>query len=154
MRRTDQVCALFWFILGGVITFESARLGLGSLKEPGPGFMCFVTGSLIVIFGIALFVKSSSVEAYREITSEPFIGENWMKVGIVTASLIAYVISLSSIGYIIGTFLLLGFLLNISHAKGWPIRVIAAAFITLFTFIAFRTWLSCPLPKGIFSIGF
>ena len=154
MRRVDQVSGFFWVLLGGLICFESTRLGLGSLKEPGPGFMCLVTGALSVILGAALSITSFSPKARRDTPSEPATGATWTRVGIVILSLVAYVIFITPLGYIISTFLLLGLLFNVYPAKGWPIRLIAAAAISFLTFIAFRAWLDCPLPRGIFSMGF
>jgi putative tricarboxylic transport membrane protein len=154
MGRTDQVSGLFWVLLGGVICFESTRLGLGSWKEPGPGFMCLVTGSLAALLGAALFIKSLRGKARRDADSRSVIKANVTRVGIVISSLVAYIILLSRLGYILSTFLLLGLLFNVHPAKGWPLRLIAAAAISLITFIAFRAWLDCPLPRGIFSMGF
>lgn len=153
MRKTDQVCSVFWLILGGVISFQSYRLGLGSGKEPGPGFIPFWVGFLIVVLGVVLLVRSLLAQKHVDRASEPLKAGNWIKVGVVTLSLIVYLAVMSALGYLLSTFLFLSFLLNISHRKGWPIRVIAAAFIAVSTFVAFRVWLDCPLPKGIFSIG-
>jgi hypothetical protein len=152
MKRVDQVCGIFWFVLGGVIALESIRLNLGSLSRPGTGFMCFLTGSLLSIWGIVLFVKSAGKG--KADTDEPIVSANRKSVGIITLSLILYGILLSSLGYIICTFVLLSILFNIYYSKRWFLRLIGAALVTFFTFIVFRRWLDCPLPKGIFSPGF
>jgi hypothetical protein len=154
MKRIDQVCGIFWFVLGGVIAFESIHLDLGSLSHPGAGFMCFITGSLLSIWGIVLFTKSFHAGKAMDAAGEPIISVNTKKVGIVTLSLIIYGILLSSIGYIICTFLLLSILFNIYYSKRWLLRLIGAALLTCFTFIAFGRWLDCPLPKGIFILRF
>jgi hypothetical protein len=154
MKNVDLAGGLFLFLLGGIICFESYRLGIGTLGRPATGFMSFLTGALLAICGAFLFVRSVFTERNSNVAQKPMVGFGSSKVLIVAASLIVYSMLLSYVGYLICTFLLLTLLFNLYFVKGWPARLIAAAAITLITFYAFRVLLNCPLPRGIFSFGF
>jgi len=154
MKNVDVACGLFLSVLGGIICYESIRLGVGSLAKPATGFMSFLTGALLVICGGILFVRALIAGKGKEGAPEPLIGAGWKRVVIVTFGIIVYAALLNAVGYLICTFLLLGLLFNLYALKGWFARLFGAAAITLVTFYAFRVLLGCPLPRGVFSLGF
>ena len=41
MKRNDQRSSLFWLLLSIAIVIESLRLGIGTPRNPGMGFMSF-----------------------------------------------------------------------------------------------------------------
>ena len=154
MKDVDAVGGVFLLLLGVIICFESTHLGIGSLGKPATGFMSFLIGALLVVCGGLLFVKSVFGQKEKNAARESLMGPGWKRVVIVAVSLIAYAALLSSVGYIICTFLLLSLLFNLYIVKGWLVRLLGAAAMTLITFYAFRMLLDCPLPRGIFSFGY
>ena len=50
--------ALFWVALGILVCYGATRLGLGSVTEPGSGFIFFWSGLILVILSLMVLVES------------------------------------------------------------------------------------------------
>ncbi|HVH92391.1 MAG TPA: hypothetical protein VM783_13510, partial [Candidatus Acidoferrum sp.] len=79
--------ALFWVSLGVLVCYGATRLGLGSVTEPGSGFIFFWSGLILVILSLMVLVES--LRSSQEIVQET--GEmNWVKIALVLLSLALY----------------------------------------------------------------
>ncbi len=152
-KRADRGCGLFWLLLGVAISIESVRLDLGSPRNPGPGFIPFLLGTILEILAVILLIRSFSTKKDASIPSIAILGPNPGKIGIVFFSLVLYGALLSFLGYLLSTFLLMGFLFNMTRREGWFLRLIGAAAVAVLTFLVFRLWMDCPLPRGVLSLG-
>ena len=51
MRALDRATAIFWFFFSTVVLMQSVRMGVGTLMNPGMGFMACgasgITGSSV-----------------------------------------------------------------------------------------------------------
>ena len=56
--NTDRVISLFWLALGLVSMYGAVQLGLGTLREPGSGFLAFLAGGFISLIALGIFLKS------------------------------------------------------------------------------------------------
>ena len=56
--NADRVSSLVWLLLGLVTIYGSFQLGLGTLHEPGSGFLAFLAGAFIVCVAGIIFVQS------------------------------------------------------------------------------------------------
>ena len=135
--------ALFWVALGILVCYGATRLGLGSITEPGSGFIFFWCGLILVI--LSFMVLAEGLGSTEEIVHET--GEmNWVKIALVLLSLALYAFFLERLGFVVTTFLLLSFLLGWIEGTNWT-RTAAA----LGSFAIFELWLKIRLPKGIFG---
>src|SRR4029450_4738 len=101
--------ALFWVALGILVCYGATRLGLGSITEPGSGFIFFWSGLILVI--LSLMVLAEGLGSTEEIVHET--GEmNWVKIALVLLSLVLYAFFLERLGFVLTTFILLSFLLG------------------------------------------
>jgi hypothetical protein len=74
-----------------------------------------------------------------------------LKVGLLTGTLVVYIFSLSILGFLVGTFLLLLFLFRIMEPLPWR-TVILASIVTLgAAYLLFDVFLGTQLPKGIWG---
>lgn len=102
----------------------------------------------MVILSLALLVESVR-EAAGEI---PYVARtNWTKIILVLSSLALYALFFERLGFILSTFLLMGFLLTVTEARGWPRIIGVAGAVALGSFTIFELWLRIRLPKGIFG---
>ena len=60
MGSCDRVSGSFWFLFWLFIIYESYRLGLEALYEPGPGFLFFWAGIVVAIMALIVVLKSSA----------------------------------------------------------------------------------------------
>lgn len=148
MRIYDQVSSLCWLLLSVAVCIESLRLGVGTLRHPGMGFMAFGVSLLLGILSLALF--SLSTLKPEEAKIEPFFsGRYWKRVLLVLLTIIAYAELMPLGGYLISTFLLMSFLFWIVKGQlGWVL--ILSSLTTLITYCVFSVWLKCQFPSGIF----
>jgi putative tricarboxylic transport membrane protein len=140
--------ALFWVALGILVCYGATRLGLGSVTEPGSGFIFFWSGLILVIMSLVALAES------RRGSDEgiPDIGEtNWLKIALVLLSLLLYAFFLERLGFVMTTFVLLSFLLGLIEGTNWPRTFGVAGAAVLASVAIFELWLKIRLPKGIFG---
>jgi putative tricarboxylic transport membrane protein len=140
--------ALFWVALGIMVCYGASRLGLGSVTEPGSGFIFFWSGLILVI--LALMDLGKSLHDAEELVPETR-AMNWIKITLVILSLILYAFFLERLGFVVTTFILLSFLLGGIERTGWVRSLGIATSATLGSFAIFELWLKIRLPKGIFG---
>ena len=150
MKRTKTIGAgaLFWIAAALLACYGATRLGLGSVTEPGAGFIFFWSGVVLVILSLVVLIDSirSSEAAAHD------IGEmNWIKIILVLVSLVLYAFFLEKLGFILTTFFLLSFLLSCIEDTNWIRSVGVAGAAALTCFALFELWLKIRLPKGLFG---
>ena len=152
MKKTRTIAAsagaLFWIALGLLACYGATRLGLGSVTEPGPGFIFFWSGLVLVI--LALIVLADTVRSSENAAKG--MGEmNWMKIALVLFSLLLYALFLERLGFVLTTFVLMSFLLGCIEGMSWLRSLGVAGAAALASFAIFELWLKIRLPKGLFG---
>jgi hypothetical protein len=147
--NTDRAAGLFWLMFGIIVSIASYRLGLGSVREPGTGFLPFGAGILLAILSLCSLFQNSRKQIHPK---EPlFKNTFWLKVILVFIALLVYAQLLPHGGYIMCTFLLMFFLFFIvEKQKIWKV-----AFYSLLTvgstYYVFSKALNLQFPVGPFG---
>ena len=149
MGKLDRYSSLFWLIVAVVICVHAAQLGLGTLSEPGSGFVFLFSGFLIGIFSVVIFVLSLKRKGGGSIS--PFRNVHWGKLGFALAYILLYGLLLERLGFLLTTFLLLGLLLGTIESKRWYVMFLVALTGALGTYGIFELWLHTRLPRGLFG---
>jgi putative tricarboxylic transport membrane protein len=135
-----------------IVCLESWRLEVGNLHAPGPGFLPFLTGLLLGgLSGIA-FIQALKEKPSQEKGFLSF-GAYLIKVGLLAVALVVYVLLLSTLGFLVGTFLLLLFLFRIMEPLGWKTVFLASIITLAAVYLLFDVFLGTRLPIGILGIG-
>ncbi|MDD5168903.1 MAG: tripartite tricarboxylate transporter TctB family protein [Syntrophales bacterium] len=146
MKKTYIVSNLFWIAFSIAVCSESLRLGIGSFSEPGSAFLPFYAGLLLGI--LALVSLIGTLRKSGEVGESPWAKINFLKLGIVVVALFLYVAVLSTLGFVIATFLLLLLLFRIMEPYKWT-KVLFASLITIaVTYGFFEILLKSRLPRG------
>jgi len=136
-------------IVAAITILLSTKFSFGSFANPGPGFLPLSVGIIMLLLSIVLFVQSYLKREEEE--KAALMKGATVRVLLILASLIIYGLLLESLGFILTTFLLMGFLLLAIGSQ----RIILAILISLFSSIGcyavFQLWLEVQLPKGIFG---
>jgi putative tricarboxylic transport membrane protein len=152
VKRTKTIAgsssALFWVAVGILACYGATRLGLGSVTEPGPGFIFFWSGLILVILSFIVLADSvrSSADSVREMEEM-----NWAKIVLVLLSLLFYAFFLERLGFVLTTFVLLSFLLGLIERTNWARSLELSSATALVSYAIFELWLKIRLPKGIFG---
>jgi hypothetical protein len=151
MKTHDRASSLFWLCYSILILVESLRLGIGKLHAPGAGFIAFGSSALLGILSILLLLQSAFSSRAEPKVQPLFAGKLWKRALAVLLALFLYTRLLPAAGYLISTFLLMGFLFWIlQRHKPW--QVLGLSFLTtLATYFVFSKWLNCQFPDGLFG---
>jgi len=149
MRNTDRSSSLFWLVVGIGIAISSLKYGFGTLHEPGPGFITFFAGTILIILSLALFLSSFWDHKDRIGFHNLWAGLEPGKVLYVIVLLIAYTFLLKPMGFLISTFILLFLLFRVKGTYRFKTIFLISFLVTVGSYIIFEIWLKAQLPKGI-----
>jgi len=140
--------ATFWTGLSLLVMILSYNMGLGGFHTPGPGFMPFLVGVLLLLTSFYLLGKSLLKKGITEETAtEEQSKTNYRKIGLVLASLFFFALLLETLGYLIVTSLFFVLLFR-SMGNRWRTVLVASAFVALVTYFGF-TFFGVRFPSGI-----
>jgi putative tricarboxylic transport membrane protein len=145
MLTRDVVVAALALALGVVAIFESAKLPLGTVRNPGQGFFPWWTSVVIVL--LALFLLTKALISRRSIN--PQTAGRIAKVTALLLVLAAYTFLLDLLGYLICTFFLVLFMLRATDPHRWSVALSMALLTAAGSYVVFAVWLSVPLPRGL-----
>ena len=145
MVSRDVVVAALALALGAVAILESAKLPLGTVRNPGQGFFPWWTSVVIVLLALVLLTQA--------LTSRPSTNQQAPgRIAKVTALLLvlaAYTFLLDFLGYLICTFFLVLFMLRAIDPHRWSVALSMALLTAVGSYVVFAVWLSVPLPRGL-----
>ena len=149
MTKYDRISTLFLVGLAIAVSLESIRIGPGSLSNPGPGLIplgCgLVLGILSLVGFFRTFVRPSS-EVLRE---------NAVKLGGSTiaalASMLVFAFLIDTLGFLIVTFLWMGFVCRWIGRLGWKVTIFTSVVTPFCTWLLFVYLLEIRFPRGILS---
>jgi putative tricarboxylic transport membrane protein len=149
----DKLSSVIWLFFGVIIIFFSKKLGLGNLTHPGPGFLPFWSAVILSVLSIIVFLQGKITTPKKELKR---IGElwremSWFKPLITVVALLAYTLTLTRIGFLIGTMSLLIFLLRAIDPVRWTVAIGIALLTSAISFVIFDFWLQVQLPHGAFE---
>lgn len=147
MNKADRISGIFWLCFSILIITLSYRLGLGTLHQPGPGFLFFWVNIALGFMSLAVLIRAWVGAAEPPLAI--FGGQNIIKISLVLLSLFLYVIFMETLGFIPVTLLLFIFLLGIIEKKRWVFTVITSVVVTAISYLIFQVWLQSMLPLGL-----
>jgi putative tricarboxylic transport membrane protein len=151
VRNAEIWGGLAWLAFSAFIAWAGRDLGIGTLSDPGAGFILFWAGLLMA--GLALAIV---VGAFRHGGPDLFslwAGTRWPKVLIAIGALFAYAMLLNTLGFLLATAPLLLVLLRAIDPVRWSLALPVALGATLGTWWVLQRALMIQLPSGIFEIG-
>jgi putative tricarboxylic transport membrane protein len=150
--NADRVSSLFWLLLGLVTIYGSVQLGLGTMHEPGSGFLAFLAGCFIICVAAVIFLTSiirfrgSPLEIKRL-----WAGANWHLSFIIGLLTIGFILGLEVLGFFVTSFLLLFCLFKGVEKLSWGKALLIPALTMTVSYLVFNIFLKSNLPKGIFG---
>ena len=140
--------AFLWVAVGLLACYGASQLGVGNVAEPGAGFIFFWSGLLLVILSLIVFTDSARIAAE---TAPKNVEMKWTKIALVLLSLLLYAFCLERLGFVLTTFILVGFFLGCIEDINWLRSLGVACSTALATYAMFELWLKIRLPKGLFG---
>ena len=151
MGKSDRTSAFFFIGLSLFVCQQSATIGVGTLRKPGPGLLAFGTGVGIGLLSLALLTQSFISKA-KEIKPIPTGSlTDRVKFVFICISFFVYTIIINWLGFVFSTFLFVLFLLYSIEPERWWRRILKAVLITIGNYLVFVVWLGLSLPKGFWA---
>ncbi len=149
----NRISNFFLLAFSFLILLGSLRLGMGSVRDPGPGFVPFLASLLLLCLSLVIFVKEIRGSPVKGAKFSFLGGKDLAKPICLMVALIGFAWIFTLLGYLLSTFLLMFTLFSIYQAKRWHVHIAAAALIAGLSFLVFYLWLRVPLPTGLFDIN-
>ena len=145
MRAVDLATASILVLLGGVVVFDSMRIGIGwGTDGPRSGFFPFWLGVILILTSATI-----AVQAWRRATDKPFVTrEQLAPVMKVLWPATVMVILITPLGLYVASTLYLAFYMRWVGRHGWLAVVLCSVGVPLLTFVVFELWFLVPMPKG------
>lgn len=129
--------------------WESWRLKLNDIYDPGPGFAPFFLA--LAMAGLSILALIFPVAQKKAVA----FWNDWQKgqsVIYIFVGLVVYLLLFRILGFYIDTFLLMVFLVKLSGEPGYRMPLLVAVLTVGITFILFHKLLFIPFPTGILGI--
>lgn len=153
MKSRDIISSLFWLSIGIGICYGGYTLDLGTLNDPGPGFMFFWVGIIMLVLSASILIRAmKEAPVPGELKKVLWTEIRWTKIISVLGALLLYAYILDSLGFILCTILLLIFLFKVVEPQTWPKAILGAVISTLAAYGLFHFFLGSQLPKGFLGI--
>jgi hypothetical protein len=144
--RADHVAGAAFAAFGGAIIALSGDLPTGQLSMPGSGFLPKIVAVLMIIFGLALFLRARESDELSSVSWSD--GKHALMVIAITAAAIALY---TRLGFILTMVLMMASLLIIIERKN-PLRAAAYSVgVVVVAYACFTFLLKSPLPPSPFS---
>jgi putative tricarboxylic transport membrane protein len=147
--KAEKVTCLLFFLLAVFIGFESIKYPLGTIDNPGPGFLPLLLGITMAVMTIALAVrvwKNGPAKVHHTFWPEK---GGLSKVSLAFLTVLLFTALLEITGYMINIFFLFLILLRPIGRQKWIWSISISVGATLVSYLLFDRWLMIPLPRGI-----
>src|SRR3954468_18708996 len=98
LNNSELWGGLIGLALGGFVIWSGLKLKLGTINDPGPGYVLFYTGVLMCLFAAAIIAGAVS-EGGPTVASR-WQGARWSKPAVLIVCLVAYCFALEPLGFL------------------------------------------------------
>jgi putative tricarboxylic transport membrane protein len=151
LNNSELWGGLIGLALGGFVVWSGLKLKLGTINDPGAGFVLFYTGILMCLFAASIIVTALT-------EGGPTLGSRWenarwSKPVLVIVCLIAFSFALDPLGFLLSSIPLMLLLLRVVDPVRWTLAIPIAVLVPLGMWWVLKRLLLIQLPSGMFEIG-
>ena len=147
LKRPDVVSGLTLVCLALFAWVGASDLPIGTLHQPGAGFLPKHLALLMAVLAALLFVRGCLTRA-GSVAGLWSDRASLARVGGMLAALIGYVLVVESAGYLLTTAVLFFVMLHWIGRQGWVVTLTVAALASGGSYLLFARWLMVSLPGG------
>ena len=142
---------LIGLALGVFVVWAGLKLKLGTINDPGSGYVLFYTGLLMCVFAVTILIAAIT-------EGGPTFGSRWQdarwtKPLVVIVCLTAFAFALDTVGFLLSAIPLLLLLLRVVDPVRWTLAIPIGVLAPLGVWWVLKRLLLIQLPSGIFGIG-
>jgi putative tricarboxylic transport membrane protein len=152
MRFPDFFSGIFWLCFGLLLSFWSTCYQIGSVVQPGAGFLPLILGILMILLSILLLVKAKGASRATKMPASSSLPGGWKKVAYTVSIMLLATFLFEFLGYLLTFFLLLILLMRGTGPQKWRKTLLVSSFSAFIIYLIFVLLLKQPLPKGLLGI--
>jgi hypothetical protein len=141
----DRIAAVVLVVFGIVAVEEAAKLRVGSIVRPGPGFFPLALAAAFTV--VCLVLAIGAFRSRRAPATAP-ASLGWTKIAATMAALFVYAVVLERVGFVVATFALLLFFFKALERQRWSVALAGSIVTACVTYLVFKVWLHVQLPAG------
>ena len=149
--NTELWSGLVGLAMSVFVVWAGYSLKLGTINDPGSGYVMFYAGLLMVVF--SLIILYGAVKQGGPTFLSLWRNVLWTKPLLVIALLVAFTLVFETIGFLLSTTILLIALLRVIDPVPWPRAIPIAILVPLICWYVLQKLLLIQLPSGIFRVG-
>ena len=151
LNNSELWGGLIGLALGGFVIWSGLKLKLGTINDPGSGYVLFYTGILMCLFSATIIIAALT-------EGGPTFGSRWRDVRwtkpvIVIVCLAAFAFALNPLGFLLSSIPLMLLLLRLIDPVRWSLAIPIALLVPLGMWWILKRLLLIQLPSGMFEIG-
>lgn len=153
MKKHDFIGGFIWILIAIGLCIGSIKLDLGSPQKPGPGFIPFIAGGVLALFGAILVFSSILKKVVGEENLEVeqlWVKGHWRNILVTLLALFVYALLFDILGFYLTTFMFLFFLFKLTDPQRWLMPLFFAGISVILSYLVFTVWLMGQLPRGVF----
>jgi putative tricarboxylic transport membrane protein len=151
LNNSELWGGLVGLALGVFVIWSSFKLKIGTIHDPGSGYVLFYTGVLMCLFALTIVV--AAVTEGGPTFGSRWEGTRWTKPAVLIACLVVYCFALEPLGFLVSSIPLMLLLLRAIDPVRWPLAIPLAVLAPLGVWWVLKRVLLIQLPAGIFDIG-
>ena len=148
VKSAEVAVGLFFVLLGGLVIYDSVRLGIGwqEVHGPRPGYFPFYIGLLICVSAVINFVRGLMLRPEK---NKVFVQVGQLKLVLtVLVPTAIYAFLVTWIGIYTSSVLFIGFFMRwLGKYAWWKVAAVSIGTVVVF-YVVFEMWFKVPLPKG------
>lgn len=151
LNNSELWGGLIGLALGGFVIWSGLKLKLGTINDPGSGYVLFYTGILMCVFAGSIIV--SAVTEGGPTLASRWENARWSKPLLVIGCLMAFSFALEQLGFLLSSIPLMLLLLRLIDPVRWSLAVPIAVLVPTVMWWVLKRLLLIQLPSGLFGIG-
>ena len=151
LNNSELWGGLIGLALGIFVIRSGLKLKLGTINDPGSGYVLFYTGILMCLFAATIIFAALS-EGGPTFGSR-WKGARWAKPAIVIACLVAFALALDWFGFLLSSIPLVLALMRLIDPVRWVLAVPISVAVPTGMWWLLKHMLGIQLPSGMFGIG-
>ena len=152
MNKGDRVFSIICIGLGLWLIIESFKYNYIVKYTPGPGFMPFWVGAVLLIFAFAQLIETFFKKDPKIAKKPRLPGKHSLyRLGLIMLITAIFSLVMNSFGFALTVILFVSIILH--FLEGIPITksVITGLAFSIFIFVIFQYWMEVELPRAIWG---
>ena len=150
--NAERTGGFFWLLFGCAAIYGGLDLELGTMQEPGSGFLTFVAGSFVACMALLIIIQSYRADPDAAVrVADLWKGVKWKRAVAITVLIALFIVSFETLGFFVCSLALLIIIMRWLEGLSWKLCLLVPSIAIGTTYIVFKFFMNISLPAGIFG---